>query len=151
MARPTYIATILPVAPYATSAPDVTVAVSEYAASVDVVVGLVDDLDAAKPDQTGVEAAVATLEADAASPTEAHVDALRGQWDTFVTAANGLNTLIDAAILAADALDVAPVDASVASDVTLLFNADTVVTRYQLTVALRAIQEVLKGSNVLTE
>ncbi len=44
------------------------------------------------PSQAAVEAAVAVLEADAASPTQAHVTSLRAAWDAFVLATTGHDT-----------------------------------------------------------
>ena len=44
------------------------------------------------PSQAAVEAAVATLEADGATPTQAHVTALRGVWNTLVSGLNAHDT-----------------------------------------------------------
>lgn len=59
-------------------------------------------------DQAAVAAAVATLVADAASPTQAHVTTLNSAWGTL-------------------AADIAPVPA--AADVVISYNATTVVSR----------------------
>lgn len=53
--------------------------------------------------ETLVEAAIAVLEADGATPTEAHVDDLRAAWDLLVTARTALTTSV-AASQAADAV-----------------------------------------------
>lgn len=53
---------------------------------------------AAQPATTDVEAAVAVLEADGATPTQAHVNDLRAAWDLLVTALGvygGADALLD--------------------------------------------------------
>lgn len=44
------------------------------------------------PSQAAVEAAIAVLEADGASPTQAHVNSLRTVWNTFVAGAAAHDT-----------------------------------------------------------
>lgn len=44
------------------------------------------------PSQAAVEAAIAVLEADGASPTQAHVNSLRTVWNTLVTGLNAHDT-----------------------------------------------------------
>lgn len=56
------------------------------------------------PSQTATEAAVALLEADGATPTQAHVNSLRTVWNTLVTAIGTVNTDVEAVRTAFDAL-----------------------------------------------
>ncbi len=80
-------------------------------------------------DQAAVEAAVALLETDAATPTQAHVNALRTVWDALV-------------------LDIAKVPS--VADVVVSVNASNVVTRSALRAALRQVEQIFEGSNALT-
>lgn len=56
---------------------------------------------AAPLDLTAVEAAIAVLEADGASPTQAHVNSLRTVWNTLsaATTANNVSLQIDNAVV----------------------------------------------------
>src|SRR6266567_1737576 len=76
-------------------------------------------------DTTAVEAAVATLEADAATPTQAHVTALRGVWNTLK-------------------LDI-PI-----GGITVIVDKSAITTRNQLKKALDAFALAMAGSNLLT-
>ncbi len=80
-------------------------------------------------DQAAVEAAVAVLEADAATPTQAHVNSLRTVWDALV-------------------LDIAKVPAT--ADVVVSVNATNVVTQSALRAALRQVEQVFEGNSALT-
>jgi hypothetical protein len=76
-------------------------------------------------DQAAVEAAVAVLEGDGASPTQAHVNSLRTVWDALV-------------------LDISAVPAS--ADVVISYNASTVVSRDTLRQALDAMLNMLPST-----
>lgn len=100
-------------------------------------------------DQTAVEAAVAALEGDGASPTQAHVTALRGVWNTLKTDAATAKTATAATKTTSDALSAAAATTAVSSDVTLLFNPATVVTRNALKTAVDALLRLVLGSDAL--
>jgi hypothetical protein len=81
---------------------------------------------APQPSQAAVEAAVAVLEADGASPTQAHVTSLRAAWDTLVTALGvygGGDALLD-------------------------FNASTLTTQNAVRAALREFERAVAGSGL---
>lgn len=80
------------------------------------------------PSQAAVEAAVATLEADGATPTQAHVTALRGVWNTLVTGLNAHDT----------------------ADVVLDVNTANITTQTKLREALRQLNQVIAGSGLST-
>lgn len=80
-------------------------------------------------DQAAVEAAVAVLEADAASPTQAHVNSLRTVWDALV-------------------LDISGVPPS--SDVVLSYNVVTVGKQSVLRRAVARLLEAVGATNDLT-
>lgn len=81
---------------------------------------------AAQPSTADVEAAVAVLEGDGASPTEAHVTALRAAWDALVTA---LGTYGGA-------------------DVLLDINTSTLTTQNAVRAALREFERAVAGSGL---
>lgn len=81
---------------------------------------------AAQPSTAAVEAKVAVLEADGASPTQQHVVDLRAAWDALVTA---LGTYGGA-------------------DVLFDINTSTISTRNKARAALRELERVLNGSGL---
>ena len=96
-------------------------------------------------DYTTFATDLATLVADGASPTQAHVTAVDNDWTT-------LKALIDAAVSAADTSDTAvqavsltAAAATVAADVTLLVNLAAVATKNALRKAVAAI--MLQATN----
>lgn len=78
------------------------------------------------PSQAAVEAAVALLEADGASPTQAHVTALRGVWNTLVTGLNAHNT----------------------GDAVLDIDNATLTSQSAVRAALRELQQAVAGSGL---
>ena len=82
-------------------------------------------------DTTAVEAAVAVLEADGASPTQAHVNSLRTVW----------NTMKADAIVAAATVP--------AGGVAVTIDLAQITTRTKLRAALDAVMFNLQGSNLL--
>lgn len=78
--------------------------------------------------QAAVEAAVVVLEADGASPTQAHVVALRAAWDAYVTAAGVYG----------------------GADVILDINTATVTNQNAVQAALRSLTRVVAGSGLAT-
>lgn len=115
---------------------------------------------------TPVENAVATLEADGATPTQAHVTALRGVWDTLSAACtvhNGDANTVAASTVTADTnagtvvtdtttakASTAAALAGVGADVTVVFDPAKVVTVNAMKAALKAILLQLQGSGTLT-
>lgn len=121
-------------------------------------------VQAANTAVTPVENAVALLEADGASPTQAHVTALRSVWNTLsaaCTAQNGAaNTVATTAATAktnTDALNttaasdaLALVVADEAGNVVLDFDTAVVTSKNALRAALKAALLVVDGSSELT-
>lgn len=115
-------------------------------------------------DTTAVEAAVATLEADGAAPTQAHVNALRTVWNTLVAdgitakaatvaalgSAGTADTNTGTAKTAVDAISLTASLAAVAADVSLLINSATVVSKNKLNEAIRALLRLVDGSDLLS-
>ena len=98
---------------------------------------------AAQPSTTTVAADVATLVADGASPTQAHVTALNTAWGTFLTAQTAYNTAVgtantDAATAATAAASA--VSALGSADVIILYNTSTVTKGNTFRAALRDIE-----------
>lgn len=75
---------------------------------------------------TSVAADVATLVADGASPTQAHVNTLNTDWGTFSTAYTALNAAIN-------------------GDVTVIWNGAVITSRNQLRAALQAALSAVDG------
>lgn len=88
--------------------------------------GSIADPNATAPATTTVAADVATLVADGASPTQAHVTTLNTDWGTFLTAFNTYKAGVGA----------------LTADVTLMFNPSTVTNMNQLRAALRKFEEL---------
>lgn len=80
------------------------------------------------PSQAAVEAAVAVLEADGASPTQAHVNSLRTVWNALVAGLNAHDT----------------------ADVVLDINTSNITTQNAAKAALRELTQVLAGSGLPT-
>jgi hypothetical protein len=78
---------------------------------------------------TTTESAVATLEADGASPTQAHVTSLRAAWNTTKAQAAALGT----------------------GGVSVFFDTATIKTKGQLKQALDAFMFRIQGSNILKD
>jgi hypothetical protein len=100
------------------------------------------------PSQTAVSAAealvvtdVATLVADGASPTQAHVTQLNTDWGT-------LKTALDAYLAAVTAY--AGTVSGAVGDVTVTVNTANVTNSRQLDSALRHIRERIAGSSLVT-
>lgn len=88
-------------------------------------------------DQTAVEAAIAVLEADAASPTQGHVNSLRTVWNTMKTDGATAKTATAAAKTAGAAANVVlDIDTAVAT------------TQNSVRAAVREIMQALKGSGL---
>lgn len=81
---------------------------------------------AAQPSTAAVEALIAVLEADGASPTQAHVNDLRAGWDLLVTALGVYG----------------------GADVLLDINTSTVTTQKAAIAALRELERRLTGSGL---
>lgn len=80
----------------------------------------------AQPSTAAVEAAVAVLEADGASPTQGHVNSLRAAWDALVTALGvygGADALLDV-------------------------NLSTLTTQNAVRAALREFEQAIAGSGL---
>jgi hypothetical protein len=97
---------------------------------------------AAQPSSTAVATDIATLVADGASPTQAHVNALNTAWGTFLTALTAYNTAVgtantDAATAATAAASA--VSALGSADVIILYNTTTVTRGNTFRAALRDI------------
>ncbi len=92
-------------------------------------------------DETAVEAAVALLEADTTTPTQAHVNALRTVWNTLVTDA-ALAKTATAALTGAGILG--------GYDVVVMYDATAVKTRSFFRACLREVVERVAGGNSLT-
>lgn len=97
----------------------------------------------ATPDYTAVAADIATLVADGASPTQAHVTALNTAWGTYKTAADAYNADVAALSTTASA-------ATVAADVTLVINLATVTNMNQVRAALRRLEELCASRSDFT-
>lgn len=82
---------------------------------------------ALQPDPTTFEAALTTLVADGATPTQAHVTAVNDAYTTLKTAQTAYVAAVNG------------LSGSVSADVTLLFNAANVVTKNALRAAIKAI------------
>jgi hypothetical protein len=103
-------------------------------------------LVAAKVDTTTVDAAVAVLVADGASPTQAHVNTLNTAWTTLKANCATLNTAVDTVNT-----DNTPLAATVSADLTLLFNASNISTKNAFLVAIRALTDrLLNGTSWFT-
>lgn len=76
---------------------------------------------------TAVAADVATLVADGASPTQAHVTTLNTDWGTLLTAINAINSV------------------ATTGDVTVIWNAATITKRNQLRAALKAALKAVEA------
>jgi hypothetical protein len=97
-------------------------------------------------DIVAVTAAVVTLENDGISPTEAHVVALRSVYNTLVTDLGTLNTAVGAADTAAGLPSLTALTAAVSSDVSVLVNAATVLTKNKLKQIMSALVRSLTDS-----
>lgn len=89
---------------------------------------------------TPVENAVATLEADGATPTQAHVTALRGVWNTLSAACTAHNGDANAMNV-----DVTAINAALSGDVVVIWNGSVVTHRNQLRAALRLALRAVDG------
>lgn len=78
------------------------------------------------PSQAAVEAAVAVLEADGVTPTQAHVTSLRAAWNAFVTGATAHDT------------------ASMVVD----YDNAVLTTQNAVRAALREVQQIVAGSGL---
>jgi len=81
---------------------------------------------AAQPSTAAVEAAIAVLEADGASPTQGHVDSLRTVWNTLVTALGVYG----------------------GADAVLDVNLSNLTTQNAVRAALREFEQVVAGSGL---
>lgn len=79
---------------------------------------------------TAVATDVATLVADGASPTQAHVTTLNTDWGTLLAAINASN--------------------AVSGNVSIQYDASVVTTKNQLREAVRALMVFLEGNGALT-
>lgn len=86
------------------------------------------------PATATVAADVATLVADGASPTQAHVTTLNTDWGTLLAAINTYVSQVNGST----------------GDVTLTINTANVTNKRQLQSALRDILARIDGSNILT-
>lgn len=136
MALEAFTATIGTVAPTLGRAADPSAAVTALAAAIAAAVALAAS-------STTVAANIATLVADGASPTQGHVTTLNTNWGTFLTAKNAA----DAAVAA---LSTTAAAASVAADVSILFNTSNVVSRNKLNEAVSKLLPLIGGQGILT-
>lgn len=137
MARDVFTVTIGSVAPSVGRAQEPNTAISTLAAAITAAQALAAST-------TAVAADVATLVADGASPTQAHVDTLNTDWGTFLTA----YTAYEAAV---NALSTTVAASSVSADVTLLFNAATVINKNNLRQAVNAVMaRALNSASLLS-
>lgn len=113
--------------------------VAPSASSANLVGATLSAMTAAASDGTegaAVEDAVAVLEADDASPTQAHVNDLRAAWDAYVAK-------VDAASTAA---------AAITADISLYIGTvANVADMNKLKSALRALELCIQGSNLLAQ
>ena len=102
-------------------------------------------------DQTAVESAIATLETDGASPTQAHVNSLRTVWDTLKThAATAKTNTVTAKTSAATVVtDLAAAAGDITGDVQISLNPAVCDTRTKLRMAMGAVRMTLEGSDLL--
>ena len=105
------------------TAQDPNAAISALAASITAA-------NAAVPSAAAFEAALATLVADGASPTQAHVTSVNNAYTTYKTAQT--TYVADVAALSTTAAA-----AGVSADVTLLVNSGNVTKKNQLLIAVR--------------
>jgi hypothetical protein len=91
--------------------------------------GSVADPNGTAPDYTTVAANIATLVADGASPTQAHVTTLNTNWGTYKTAADAYTAKVG----------------SVSADVTFFYNPANITNMNQARAALREIERQLMG------
>lgn len=91
--------------------------------------GSVADPNSAAPSTTTVAADVATLVADGATPTQAHVTTLNTDWATFLTAYNSYKAGV----------------AALTSHVTLLYDPSQVNTMNKVRAVLRHLELRLAG------
>lgn len=136
MALEAFTATIGTVAPALSRAADPSAAVTTLAASIAAAVALV-------PNPAAFAATLATLVADGASPTQAHVTAVNNAYTTLAAA-----QVTYAAAVAA--LSTTAVSATVAADVSVLFNAATVISRNKLNEAVLKVLTNIGGQGILT-
>jgi hypothetical protein len=101
-------------------------------------------LVADNPAVTPVENAVATLEGDGATPTQAHVTALRNVWDTLSAAVTTHNSDANTVNTDVTALSTTASLATVSGDVVVIVNLANVTTRKKLTDALLGILNQLR-------
>lgn len=136
MALEAFTATIGTVAPTLGRATDPSAAATALGVSIAAAVALV-------PNPAAFAAALATLVADGASPTQAHVTAVNNAYTTLAAA-----QVTYAAAVAA--LSTTAVSATVAADVSLLFNTATVVSRNKLVEAVQKLLTNIMGQGILT-
>lgn len=101
-----------------------------------------DSTTAAGTLTTNVAAAVAVLVADAALPTQAHVNTLNTAWGLLATA-------IAAALVSATAAEAA-VNAS-AKDMVLDFDTTNIASMNAVKAALNSATQILRGSDAVTQ
>lgn len=136
MALEAFTATIGTVAPALGRAADPSAAVTALAAAIAAAVALV-------PNPAAFEAALATLVADGASPTQAHVTSANNAYTTLAAA-----QVTYAAAVAA--LSTTAAAASVAADVSILFKTSAVVSRNKLNEAVLKLLPLIGGQGILT-
>lgn len=94
---------------------------------------------AAAPSSTTVAANIATLVADGASPTQAHVNTLNTNWGTFLTALTAYNAAVAAA------------NASLGTaDVTIIVNKTNVTNTNQFLAIVRKVLDILPGLGIFS-
>lgn len=123
--------------------------VSDVAAASAAQVAAVAAAATSTTNQATVAANVATLVADGATPTQAHVNTLNTNWaalNTSLNAETALGTAVTNA-LATVTIDAASIPAG---DVTIVFNAATVVSINALKAALDRALQIVRGSSILT-
>ena len=104
-------------------------------------------LVAAKVSVTAVANAVATLVADGASPTQAHVTTLNTAWGTLNTGITALHAAVDTVNT-----DNTPLAATVNADLTVLFNASNIGTKNAFVIAMRTIiDRLVNGTSWFTD
>jgi hypothetical protein len=98
--------------------------------------GLSDPSATAAPASTTVAANIATLVADGATPTQAHVTTLNTNWGTFLTSETAYRAAVATAIGGAD--------------LTVLFDTSKFTTMNQVKAALDSILRAASGSGKFT-